>query len=329
MSASSLWNFSDLIYSADLVDVKIKGLSSALKDDTEAFAALRAAVDTAAAEDFNAAGGFANGKKKNFIISHAGQRFRVAIGDDAERSKYYYLRRVEPQIISLADQGYAKDLTARLMERRQGLIVFSGGMGQGKTSAASAFVSEWLQTHGGHAETLEDPPEYMIHGWHGQGLCIQRTVETPILGDGIAETMRHCAPDIIYVGELRFPSAARQAVIASANGHTVVTTVHAGNVVDAIWRLVSLADGGGGESLVPVLANGLSLLIHQRLERAGNVMTLKTWYVDFDSEATLTPLRSCIRNRVPEGIRDYLIEKTCVSRYGTDMLNNSRTEDAS
>ena len=64
-------------------------------------------------------------------------------------------------------------------------------------------------------------------------------VDTSSFNDALVASMRQ-DPDVILVGEIRDLATIRTAVTAAETGHLVLTTVHAGDCVGAIERLVSV-----------------------------------------------------------------------------------------
>ena len=72
-------------------------------------------------------------------------------------------------------------------------------------------------------------------------LVNQRQVggDTSSFNDALVASLRQ-DPDVILVGEIRDLGTIRTAITAAETGHLVLTTVHAGDCVGAIERLVSV-----------------------------------------------------------------------------------------
>jgi twitching motility protein PilT len=148
-----------------------------------------------------------------------------------------------------------------------GLIVIAGAFGQGKTTTASALIAARLRRYGGVAVTIEDPPEMPLEGFHKEGVCYQTWVDQGEFGNSCRKAARY-APSIIFLGEVRDPESATEALRASINGRLVICTTHADSVTMAIERMSSLANGMGAASddIASLLANGLLCVMHQKLE---------------------------------------------------------------
>ena len=79
--------------------------------------------------------------------------------------------------------------------------------------------------------SLENPIERFNTRW------IQ--IETHHFENALTQLLRH-DPDIVVFGEVRSASDIEQLIRAGLSGHTVVSTMHAGSVIQAIRRLCDL-----------------------------------------------------------------------------------------
>jgi len=73
-----------------------------------------------------------------------------------------------------------------------GLLIISGAIKSGKTTAACAIIKARLQQFGGVAVTIEDPIELPLEGSYGDGVCYQTTInkETRNQLDAFRRAMR-------------------------------------------------------------------------------------------------------------------------------------------
>ncbi len=213
---------------------------------------------------------------------------------------------VHPAIISLV-----------LQPRMTGMIVIAGAYGQGKTTTASSIVVERLSRFGGICVSIEDPPEMPLQGRHGEGVCYQ----TEVNQGGFAEACRYAArwaPSIIFLGEIRDAETATEALKASINGRLVICTVHADSPWSAIERLYSLASNSAlsSEDVSSLLANGLSVVLHQHLATSPRRPLIKPISVKGDENKSVQHL---IRNKKWEQLEN--VEMLQRNR----MLNTMRT----
>ncbi len=206
-------------------------------------------------------------KKDEFSIKHEGISYRASLLRSLSED-VFVLRRFPPRVADLEDLGLHSGYVSMLLRKGlSGLIVVAGAYGQGKTTTASAIVASRIAKHGGIAVCIEDPPEMPLEGQRGEGVIYQRWVGQ----GGFAHECRQAArwaPSIIFVGEVRDPETATEALRASLNGRLVVCTIHSDDARTAVDRLYALANGtaGNSEDVASLLASGLLAIIHQRLE---------------------------------------------------------------
>lgn len=204
-----------------------------------------------------------------FHVDHDGVRYRIAVIDDLDGT-WYAIRKSKTVIPPISTLGFARPVLSHLskLAHRKGLIILAGATGQGKTTTAYSILNAYLHSFGNIAVTIEDPPEMMLNGPRGKfGHCFQLKLgEKETFGDALERAMRY-TPKYILLGEIRRAHDASQALRAAISGHLVLTTIHAGNVVEAINSLLTLtarADDNVNFAREQ-LANGLAGVIHQRL----------------------------------------------------------------
>lgn len=119
-----------------------------------------------------------------------------------------------------------------LLSHRDGLYIFSGPTGSGKTTSLYTILD-----HAKHKKifTLEDPIEVYSSNY----IQIQVNDRQLDYAAGIKQLMRH-DPDVIMIGEIRDSIAAKMAVRTALTGHLVVTSLHASSCISAIDRLLEL-----------------------------------------------------------------------------------------
>ncbi len=186
---------------------------------------------------FDAGGLDRTGSVDGAISAGDGTRFRFNVF--RRRGKVgVALRRLEDRFRSLAELGLPEDLYG-LCELPDGLVVVCGPTGAGKSTTLATLLDRVNRTRRCHIVTIEDPIEYI----HEPILSLvnQRQVgsDTSGFNDALVASLRQ-DPDVILVGEIRDLATIRTAITAAETGHLVFTTVHAGDCVGAIERLVSV-----------------------------------------------------------------------------------------
>lgn len=196
------------------------------------------------------------------LSAENGTRFRFNI---YRRSGAYSiaLRRLEERIRSLPELGLPSDLY-QLADHSHGLVLIAGPTGSGKSTTLATLIDRINQTRSGHIITIEDPIEYL----HTSNLSLvdQREVgqDTLSFNEALVAAMRQ-DPDVILVGEIRDLNTIRTAITAAETGHLVFATVHAGDCVGSIDRVVSVFQPEEQPSIRRQLAMVLRAVVAQKL----------------------------------------------------------------
>lgn len=166
---------------------------------------------------------------------------------------------VEDAIPSLAELGVPREMERKLAAAAsapEGLIVFAGPTGSGKTTTLHALL-QTVDADRRNLVSIEDPVE----------IRSRRLRQVPVrrdLGLDFAGALRYVLrqdPDVILVGETRDAETAQLVVQAALAGHLVLTTVHAASALEVFDRLTQL---GADRAL---LAQVTRLAVSQRLVR--------------------------------------------------------------
>lgn len=193
-----------------------------------------------------------------------GLRMRVGVMKTSAGQSIFVCRRLKLIAQDLSGLGVPAPFISQLMSPslKDGLVVFMGSTGSGKTTTAATFIAERLRLFGGVCWSVENPIEIPLEGVHGKGRCYQTEVGSDS-GIGLAiRDMLRASPNIIYIGELRDSSAVREAITASVSGHLVVTTFHSGSLVSGLQRLAMLADN---DKVSAALGDALRVAAHLNL----------------------------------------------------------------
>lgn len=216
-----------------------------------------------------------DGKNRSYLLNYEGRNYRVerTIALDGPQ---YCARKMPISVPNLKDLGLQPGIYNHLISLAGGcgLILLAGATGSGKSTTVSALLKEYLQQKGGYAFTIEDPIEMPLDGVYVTpnaelGLCKQTTPPDGIWEEGIKSALRS-KPRYVYLGEIRSPDVASEALRAATSGHLVLSTIHANNVSDAVNALVKYAASSGisEEMAYELVANGFLACLHQVLEGA-------------------------------------------------------------
>ncbi len=212
--------------------------------------------------------------ESDFTVKALGRGFRVHRMPTSD-GRVLICRQIPTSIWSLGDVGMPKFIEQSLLSPRLnygGLILIAGKPGSGKSVSTAAVIKARLETFGGICITVEDPVEMPLQGSHGNGFCLQRgVVGQEAFAGAVRDAMRAYPTQvnsILMIGEVRDPETAVLALQASVDGRLVITTIHGGDPIHAIYRLLSLASHAvGAREARELMAAGFRVVLHQRLKK--------------------------------------------------------------
>lgn len=152
----------------------------------------------------------------------------------------------------------------KLVMAKNGLILFVGGTGSGKSTSLASLIDYRNTNSGGHIITIEDPIEF-VHS-HKKSIINQREVgvDTDSYADALKNTLRQ-APDVILIGEIRDAETMEHALAFAETGHLAISTLHANNANQAIDRIINFFPEERRNQLLNDLSLNLRGFISQRL----------------------------------------------------------------
>lgn len=191
----------------------------------------------------------------------------------------FVLRRISAELPQIRDLGMPGEVmrlvTAPVFGESGGLVVVTGGPGHGKSTTCAAIILERVKAYGYFCLTVEDPPEFSMHGnYTAPNGCIGKIVQVQAKSDSFAYDLKdalRCYPSsmkgsMLMVGEVRDGNAAAQLLRAAVNGQLVFATMHASDPIAALERVLSLAkEEMGADEARSLLAHSLRAVLHQRI----------------------------------------------------------------
>jgi twitching motility protein PilT len=173
------------------------------------------------------------------------------------------LRALPAEVPTLADLGLPSSL-AKLTNYHQGLVLLTGPAGCGKSSTLAALLRLINEERRDHIVTIEDPIEYL----HRPLRCVvnQRQVgrDTGSFARALKAALRE-DPDVIAIGELRDLETISLALTAAETGHLVLATLHTGNAVRTVDRLVGAFPPNQQAQVRAMVSESLRAVVSQRL----------------------------------------------------------------
>lgn len=193
-----------------------------------------------------------------------GHRFRV--NAFRERGQTALALRHLDDRFQLFDELNLPDQVVDLADFLHGLVIVTGPTGSGKSTTLAALLHRINCTRACHIITIEDPVEYLHI--NQRSLVRQRELysDVPTFADAVRAALRE-DPDVLLVGEMRDVDTMRAAIIAAETGHLVFSSLHTGDCVGVIDRIVSVFPAQEQLAVRDQLSRVLRAVMSQRLLR--------------------------------------------------------------
>ena len=146
---------------------------------------------------------------------------------------------------------------------QRGLVLICGATGSGKSTTLAAMVNKINCCTKKHILTIEDPIEY-LHV-NKSSLVSQCELDGSAgFPKAVRDAMRK-NPDVIVIGEMRDAETAQAAINAALTGHLVLSTIHTGNAILAVERIINLFPEDQRKQLASDIGASLLGIAAQRL----------------------------------------------------------------
>lgn len=131
------------------------------------------------------------------------------------------------------------EIIYKLARLKQGLIVFTGPTGCGKSTSLAAMINLINDERSCHIMTLEDPIEYIYTS--KKSIIKQRQLNTDILSfrEGLKHVLRQ-DPNVVMVGEMRDLETIAATITLAETGHLVLATLHTYSAAQTVDRIIDI-----------------------------------------------------------------------------------------
>ena len=192
-----------------------------------------------------------------------GDRFRINVYRERGRTGLA-ARRVSRDIPSFGDLHMPRESMERICKARQGLVLFSGVAGSGKSTSIAACIDAVNAERACHIVTIEDPIEYLFED--KKAFIHQREIGTDVVSfEAALPALLREDPDVVLVGEMRTAESLEGALRAAVTSRLVFTTLHAMRAPAAIARILDLAGPRDQQRVREGVANTLVAVVCQQL----------------------------------------------------------------
>lgn len=189
-------------------------------------------------------------------------RFRINVYRQMD-SYAAAFRLIPDEILSIDELGLPK-LFHSFSNYNQGLVLFTGPTGEGKSTSLAAIINEINQTESQHILTIEDPVEFVYKS--AKSIISQREVgkDTKAWQAALRSALRS-DPDVVLVGEMRDFETISLTLTLAETGHLVFATLHTNTAAQTIDRIVDVFPSHQQAQVRQQLSTALKAVVSQRL----------------------------------------------------------------
>lgn len=189
-------------------------------------------------------------------------RFRVNLF--MARGRPSFAARLITSNIKRFEDLYLPQILGDISMSAQGLILFSGVTGSGKSTSIASMLQYVNERKRVHIVTIEDPIEYIFND--DKAIINQREVGIDCVNfnDALRALVRE-NPDVVLVGEMRDYETFEAAIRAAETGHLVFGTIHASSAWQTFGRIYDLFPEGERDQIRKLLAYNLRAIVYQKL----------------------------------------------------------------
>ena len=173
------------------------------------------------------------------------------------------IRALPQRIPSLPDLNLPPHLK-ELVNPVNGLVLVCGPTGSGKSTTLAALLDHLNRNAFRHVITIEDPVEYEHENRKSIFEQVEVGLDSPSFADALRSALRR-DPDVILVGEMRDLETMATAITAAETGHLILSTLHTGDVAQAVHRIVDVFPPAQQQQIRQQLSLSLSAIVCQQL----------------------------------------------------------------
>lgn len=170
-------------------------------------------------------------------LNEFSRRFRVSIFMQ-RNSPSIVMRNVRTTTQSFEELGLPANIMRKLCMETRGLVLLTGSMGSGKSTAIASMIEYINQNMNKHILTIEEPIEFTFHD--KKSLINQRELGLDVSSYAVglrAFTLQ--SPDVIFIGNIRDRETMQAALTAAETGVLVLSTLHTINASQGVERIIN------------------------------------------------------------------------------------------
>ena len=211
------------------------------------------------------------GDQRQEFIDDRDIDFALSFGESRFRGNAFFQRgrpaialRLMHSVIPTFEEIGLPHAISSLSGLHQGLILFTGPTGSGKSTSMATLIDAINRTRPCHIITIEDPIEY-LHQNH-RAVVHQREVgsDARTFDRALRSALRE-DPDVVLVGEMRDLESIAITLTLAETGHLVISSLHTNDAPQALDRIVDVFPADRQSQVRLQLASVLSAVVAQRL----------------------------------------------------------------
>ncbi len=190
------------------------------------------------------------------------RRFRVNLF--MARGKPAIAARLITAAVMRFEDLYLPEILGDVAMSSQGLILFSGVTGSGKSTSIATMLQYINERKRVHIVTIEDPIEYIFKD--DKATINQREIGIDCVdfNEALRALVRE-NPDVVLVGEMRDYETFEAAIRAAETGHLVFGTIHASSAWQTFGRIYDLFPEEERDQIRKLLGYNLRAIVYQKL----------------------------------------------------------------
>jgi twitching motility protein PilT len=205
---------------------------------------------------------FEENKEIDFGYAFDDTRFRINMY--VARGTCAVSMRLIPSVIKTIQELQLPDIFESFTTYKQGLILFTGPTGEGKSTSLAAIINKINYQEAHNIITIEDPIEFVYP--QARSVISQRELlqDTLSWSNALKSVLRE-DPDVLLVGEMRDYDTIQSVLTIAETGHLVFSTLHTGSATESINRIIDVFPAYQQNQIRSSLADSLIAVVAQRL----------------------------------------------------------------
>jgi twitching motility protein PilT len=253
---------------------------------------------------------FLDQKEADFSLEIFEQRFRVNL--HFQKGLIGLSARLIKKIVPSTEELGLSATVSNLAKLRDGLVLFVGPTGSGKSTSLASLIESINQDRAAHIITVEDPIEYVFT--NKKSIIEQREVGSDTYS--FANALKHILrqdPNVIMIGEMRDLETMSIALTAAETGHLVLSNLHTNTAAETISRIVDSFPPDSRQQILLQLSSSLRAIVAQQLlpKTGGGLIAAREVLINNQAASNLirnnniTQIQSVLQTGQREGMVEF------------------------